>query len=192
MNGPEQVVRPVHERNGRIYLAGFMGSGKSTIGPILANTLGFSFVDIDRSIEEEQQKSISAIFREDGEQHFRALEQAALLRLKDIPGMVIALGGGTLTNPENLNTVCASGILVYLKISEEQLFRRLRRRGDRPMLVGPDGGPLDDDQLRARILTLFRAREPMYARADITMQTDETRLGVTVDLLVQKLKPLLR
>ncbi|MGA9120632.1 MAG: shikimate kinase [Bacteroidota bacterium] len=192
MEPVDHIAPPVHERNERIFLAGFMGSGKSTIGPILANTLGFEFLDIDRSIEEEQGKSVTAIFRENGEQYFRALEQAALQRVKESKGIVVALGGGTLTNADNLRTVCTSGILVYLKISEDQLFRRLRHRGDRPMLAGADGAPLDDEQLRQRIGSLFRAREPMYAMADITLQTDETRLGVTIDHLVQKLKPLLR
>ncbi len=183
---------PPQARNGRIFLAGFMGSGKSTIGPILANTIGYAFVDIDRSIEEEQGKSVSAIFKEHGEQFFRELERSALERSTVKSGRVIALGGGTLTVPENLQIVRTSGILVYLKISQDQLFRRLRRRNDRPMLAGQDGAPLDDAQLRERISSLFIAREPTYALADITLQTDETRLGVTVDHLVQKLKPLLR
>ncbi len=186
---PDVLPQARHER---IFLAGFMGSGKSTIGPILANTIGYGFVDIDRSIEEEQGKSVSAIFKEQGEHFFRALERSALERSAGREGLVIALGGGTLTSPENLQIVRSSGILVYLKISQDQLFRRLRRRNDRPMLIGMDGAPLDDDQLRERIASLYLAREPMYAMADITLQTDETRLGVTVDHLVQKLKPLLR
>ncbi len=186
------AVAPPQLRNDRIFLAGFMGSGKSTIGPILANTIGYGFVDIDRSIEEEQGRSVSAIFKEQGERYFRSLERAALERSAGREGLVVALGGGTLTTPENFQIVRSSGILVYLKISQDQLFRRLRRRNDRPMLIGPDGAALDDEQLRERIASLYVAREPMYAMADITLQTDETRLGVTVDHLVQKLKPLLR
>ena len=185
------LIVPPQERNARIFLAGFMGSGKSTIGPILANTIGYAFVDIDRSIEEGQGKSVSAIFNDHGEKFFRSLERSALLRSTERPGLVIALGGGTLTSPENLQIVRTTGILVYLKISQDQLFRRLRRRTDRPMLAGPDGAPLEDQELRDRISALYLAREPMYSLADITMQTDETRLGVTVDHLVQKLKPLL-
>ena len=181
-----------HARKDRIYLAGFMGSGKSTIGPILANTIGFEFVDIDRTIEAQEHKSVSAIFKEQGEEYFRSLERIALQHSIEHPGMVIALGGGSLTDPENLRIVRTSGILVYLKIGRDQLFQRLRRRNDRPMLAGPEGLPLNDDQLRERIALLFEAREPTYSLADITMQTDETRLGVTVDHLVQKLKPLLR
>ena len=74
------AVAPPQLRNDRIFLAGFMGSGKSTIGPILANTIGYGFVDIDRSIEEEQGRSVSAIFKEQGERYFRSLERAALER----------------------------------------------------------------------------------------------------------------
>jgi shikimate kinase len=190
-DGSNIILPPLRSRKDRIYLAGFMGSGKSTIGPILANTIGYAFADIDRAIEEAEGQSVSAIFNEHGEAYFRSLERTALERSAVQPGVVIALGGGTLTNPENLHIVRTSGILVYLKISQDQLFRRLRRRNDRPMLVGPDGTPLDDEKLRQRISSLYLAREPVYALADITLQTDETRLGLTVDYLVQKLKPLL-
>ncbi len=189
---PGPLHEPIEQRRDRIYLTGFMGSGKSTIGPILANTIGYEFVDIDRAIEAAQQTSINAIFREQGEAGFRRIEQMMLLKYSAVPGLVIALGGGTITHPENLQIVLSTGIVIYLKISQDQLFRRLRHRTDRPLLASTDGTPLNDDQLRQRIGSLYDAREPLYALADITVQTDESRLGLTVDHLVRKLSPLLR
>ena len=192
MTGPGPAQPPVEARKDRIYLTGFMGSGKSTIGPILANTIGYAFVDIDRAVEAREQASVNAIFRQHGEAHFRAAERAALLDMAARPGLVIALGGGTLTSPDSLQIVLQTGILIYLKIGRDQLFRRLRHRNDRPLLAAPDGTPLDDEQLRQRISALYEAREPLYALADITVPTDETRLGLTVDHLVHRLLPLLR
>ncbi len=187
-----QLHEPIERRKDRIYLTGFMGSGKSTIGPILANTIGYEFVDIDRAIEAAQQASINAIFREHGEAGFRRIEQMMLLKYSAVPGLVIALGGGTVTHPDNLRLVLSTGIVIYLKINQDQLFRRLRHRTDRPLLSSTDGVPLTDDQLRQRIGSLYDAREPLYALADITVQTDESRLGLTVDHLVRKLTPLLK
>jgi shikimate kinase len=168
-----------------------MGSGKSTIGPILANTIGYEFVDLDRSIEEVEKESVSMIFRDHGEEYFRSRERTMLAKACGMMHVVVALGGGTLADEQNLQLVHASGVLVYLKLSREQVFLRLRRRNDRPLLSGPDGMPLDDKQLHKRIEDLYEAREPLYATADLTVQTDESRLGLTVDSLVRQLTPLL-
>jgi shikimate kinase len=181
-----------HHRRERIYLTGFMGSGKSTIGPILANTIGYDFVDLDRAIEEAEGKSVTRVFQEDGEQHFRGVEQSILEHLATRPQMVVALGGGTLGNPSNVATIASSGILVYIKISTDLLFKRLQRRSDRPLLMGKDGSRLSGAELRERIEQLSRAREPLYSRADITIDADERRVGITVDRVVRVLSPYLR
>ena len=178
-------------RKERVFLTGFMGSGKSTIGPILANTIGYEFVDLDRSIEEVEKESVSMIFRDHGEEYFRSRERTMLAKACGMMHVVVALGGGTLADEQNLQLVHASGVLVYLKLSREQVFLRLRRRNDRPLLSGPDGMPIDDKQLHKRIEDLYEAREPLYATADLTVQTDESRLGVTVDALVHRLTPLM-
>ena len=187
-----RMQEPLEARRERIYLTGFMGSGKSTIGPILANTIGYEFVDIDRAIEASEKTSVNTIFQQHGESRFRSIERMTLMKVSSRTGLVIALGGGTLTDPENLQIVLNTGIVIYLKISQDQLFHRLRHRSDRPMLASTDGTPLNDDQLRQRITALYDVREPLYALADITLQTDETRLGLTVDHLVRRLAPLLR
>lgn len=178
-------------RRGRIYLTGFMGSGKSTIGPILANTIGYEFADIDRTVEQTVGKSVNQIFLESGEDHFRSLEREIVASLSARPRCVIALGGGTIMDPENHRVVTGSGIVVYLKSSPEQIFHRVHRREDRPVLRDGSGDRLDDDRLRERINALYRLREPVYAKADFTVLTGDRRVGLTVDEIVRVLSPLI-
>ena len=172
-------------RKERIYLTGFMGSGKSTIGPILANTIGYDFMDIDRTIELTVGKSVSEIFREDGEKHFRSLERALIAQVCMKPRTVISLGGGTLADPESFRNISSTGIVVYLKVTPDQVFKRLHHRNDRPILADVKGDRLSDEELRARIQSLYLAREPFYNRADITILTDEKKVGITVDQIVK-------
>jgi len=179
-------------RKDRIYLTGFMGSGKSTIGPILANTIGYDFVDLDHMLEENEGKTVAEIFRDRGEQYFRQRERELIALLCLRHKTVISLGGGTLSDPESFQMIMASGIVVYLKVSPERLFSRLNRRNDRPMLTDPQGGRLSEAALQERIALLYQAREPFYARADITVLTDEKRVGTTVDVIVRLLSDSLR
>ncbi len=179
-------------RRDRVYLTGFMGSGKSTVGPILANTIGYGFVDLDRVIEETEGVTVAEVFRLRGEEYFRTREREAIARLSREPGRVIALGGGALIDPVNFETVIATGILVYLRLPKDVLFRRLERREDRPLLRDAAGGCLPGEQLRERFEALYRVREPLYARADLILDADERHVGVTVDRLSRVLVPLLR
>jgi shikimate kinase len=178
-------------RRARIFLTGFMGSGKSTVGPILANSIGYTFVDLDREIERTCQKSVRQIFSEDGETHFRARERAVLEELAGRDKLVVALGGGTLTVPEVFAFVKQCGILVYLKVPPEELFKRLHRKTDRPLLTDAEGNRLPESELRERLMNLHAQREPLYAQADIIVFADEQRLGLTVDHLVRMLMPVL-
>jgi len=179
-------------RSLRVYLTGFMASGKSTIGPILANTLGYDFVDVDMMIEAAQQKTVRDIFREHGERHFRDLEREAIAGLAMRDHLVIALGGGALTDGENLRVITNTGVLVYLKVPPEEILKRVQHRTDRPLLTGPQGERLAPAELRERVLALYEAREPLYNNADIVVVTDEQRLGLTVDKVVKLLLPFLR
>jgi shikimate kinase len=174
-------------RKERVYLTGFMGSGKSTIGPILANTIGYDFIDVDRSVETSMGKTVNQIFREHGEEHFRVLERTLIAQMSTRPHIVVSLGGGTIADPENFGVIRATGILVYLKTTPEQLFRRLHHKSDRPVLRTEEGEQLPEGELRARILDLYKRREPLYAKADIVVHTDEVKVGKTVDLIVRKL-----
>ncbi len=176
----------------RIYLAGFMGSGKSTIGPILANTIGYEFADLDRMIEQAEERAISEIFRVDGEQYFRSLERALIAKLSTQTHLVVSLGGGTLVDPVTFRTIKSTGILVHIKLTPELILRRLQHRSDRPMLMDGKGNRLSEEDLRVRIGELYASREPLYAQADVTIEADERRVGITVDRVVRALSPLLR
>ncbi len=179
-------------RRDRVYLTGFMGSGKSTVGPILANTIGYDFVDVDRMIEEAEGASVAEVFRLRGEEYFRSREREAIIQLSREARRVIALGGGALVDPLSFETIITSGILVYLRIPKEILMKRLQHREDRPLLRDAAGGRLPEQELRERIDALYRTREPLYARADLILDADERRVGVTVDRLARLLVPLLR
>jgi shikimate kinase len=183
---------PIQQRNRRIYIAGFMASGKSTVGPILANALGFDFVDLDADVAAREGKTVREIFRDHGEAYFRQREREAVAALSRREHVVTSLGGGTLLDPGAMETITTTGILVYLKVPAEIVVRRLRNKTDRPMVLGSDGERLNEEQLRERITTLLAQREPLYARADLTVLADEQRLGLTVDRLVHELSPMIR
>ena len=176
------------ERGSLIYLTGFMGSGKSTVGPIVANTIGYEFTDIDREIERRAGKQISEIFAEDGEEAFRTFELGALQDLSVLEHHVIALGGGTIASEENFDLVRRSGIMVYIQLSSDEILRRVQRRSDRPLLRAADGSALPPDILQQRILDLLAKREVFYRRADIVVDADDRRVGSTVDEIARRLR----
>jgi shikimate kinase len=173
-----------------IYIAGFMGSGKSTIGPILANTLGFEFVDIDKFVEKKAQKRIVDIFASEGEQAFRAIEYMSLKEVAALDHCVVSLGGGTIANEENFRLIRESGIIVYLQLSPEEILQRVHHRTDRPLLTSTDGTKLPMEEIQHRVKDLLRRRELFYSRADVVIQTDRKRVGATVDEIVRKLRGL--
>ncbi len=179
---------PPSERPARIYITGFMGSGKSTIGPLLAGRVAHRFVDLDLSVAEREGKEIPAIFRESGEREFRAMERRELLRLSTQSGIVVATGGGTLSDPESLAIVRGSGVLVYLEVSSGTLISRLHGMRGRPMIAADDGAPLDDDMLRERIASLLVLREPVYRLADITVDADSRTPGEIVSAILDSLR----
>jgi shikimate kinase len=171
-----------------IFLTGFMGSGKSTIGPILANTLGYEYIDVDRIIEQKAQKEIVEIFRTEGESAFRLLERNTLRELTELDHSVVSLGGGTIANEENCQIVSQHGVLIYLKLSLEEILQRVQYRNDRPMLKDADGNPLQGQDLESRIHELLTSREPYYSRADVIIHADNMRVGVTVDEIMKHLR----
>lgn len=175
-------------RKNIIYLTGFMGSGKSTIGPILANTMGYRFIDLDQYIEEQTSTTVTNIFARRGEGAFRALETDALRSLMSDKGVVISLGGGTLVREENRRLVKEQGILIYLKTDIEQIMARMKNKTDRPLLRGPNGEQLPEHELRARIQQLVDERERFYATADIIVSTTNRKVGASVDEIVRRIR----
>ncbi len=166
----------------RIYLTGFMGSGKSALGPRLAERLGHDFVDLDEHIEREAGCTIQTLFATRGEDGFRRLETGALHAVSDRERVVVALGGGAVTRQGAMRLVRASGCLVYLRMTPSRLAERLAGQTASRPLLHEQGRPLAGDALRIRIATLLAPRASFYEQADITLDADTE----TVDLLVSR------
>ena len=150
----------------RIYIAGFMGSGKSTVGRMVAHLFRWPFKDLDDMIASQAGMSIPEIFQKEGEAAFRRMEVETVRRSTEITG-VIALGGGTLLNKESRELLLASGTLVYLRATPETLASRLQARTDnRPVLAGK--GKLQD-----RIGAILEERAEIYAMAHWAVDTDK-------------------
>ena len=139
-----------------IILCGFMGCGKSTVGALLAGMTGRRFVDMDSYIEQRAGKTVSAIFAEEGEERFRALEREACASLAAESGLVIASGGGTLVRRENAETLRKTGVIVLLDAPLGALKKRLAHDTTRPLLQKPDRDAVIESLLAQR-LPLYRA-----------------------------------
>ena len=146
-------------KNKVIYLTGFMGSGKSTIGPILANTLGWEFYDLDRVIEDKAGTKITEIFSLFGEEHFRNLERETLIEIAQKEKIVVSLGGGTIASNENIEILKRTGLLFYLKLSPKGALMRLRFKKDRPVLLSDLKENFTDEDLLKRITDLYEKRK---------------------------------
>lgn len=175
-------------RTDRIFLTGFMGSGKTTVGPILANTLGFDFFDVDRAIEKRTNRTIVDIFLSEGEPAFRRIERSVLEELVARSSCVISLGGGTIANEQNFRFIKEHGLIVYLRLSEDEIIKRVRHRPDRPLLHDADGGLLSGEELEAKVRRLLHAREPFYHMSDLIIPSHERKVGYTVDAIVRALR----
>lgn len=158
-----------------IALVGFMGTGKTTVGRILARRLDYTLVDSDVEIEREQGVSITHIFSELGEPHFRSLEKQMLKKLSARQGLVISAGGGAVIDPENVDNMKKGGPVVCLTATPDAVFERVRHSTHRPLLQVAD--PL------GRIKELMDVRAPFYARADVTIDTT----GMTVEQVVARI-----
>ena len=170
-----------------VFITGFMGSGKSTAGILLAGELGVDFFDLDTQIVERTGRPIDQIFVEDGEECFRALE-AELLR-ESRAGAVYALGGGTLAEESNLQWALEHGVVVFLEVSGAELARRLLDEAPvRPRLRAKDGAPPSPRALQRRIHNLLERRSAFYGRAHITIAATEMELGPTVDAMAQAVR----
>ncbi|MBI3124625.1 MAG: shikimate kinase [Ignavibacteriales bacterium] len=172
----------------RIDLTVFMTSGKSTIGPILANVLGLEYYDLDREIESEEQLTVVDIFEKHGELYFREAESKILNKLAGRDKILISLGGGTITNQKNFEMMRSTGKIIYLKVSPATLYKRLKHKTDRPIFRDLVLGDHSEEDFLRRIKELLDKRREVYERADIIIDTEVTPLGQTVDRIAKKIK----
>ena len=117
-----------------ISLIGFMGSGKTTVGKILADRLNFLFIDLDKVIELAEDKTISEIFKSGGEKYFRDIESEVIKKIYINENCVFACGGGIVEREENMDFIKQNSLIVYLYVSPRQAFKRLKDVEDRPLL----------------------------------------------------------
>ena len=164
-----------------VFLAGFMGSGKSTIGPILANTLGWNLYDLDKVIEKKYGRKIADIFFEKGEAAFRIIEREVLREISSGNNLIISLGGGTMTDQENINFMKKKGKIIFLEAKAESFYQRLRFKTDRPILKGKDEELLSPEELKKRITEILAYRKKFYEQADMSLKTDNISIGRTVE-----------
>jgi|WetSurMetagenome_2_1015567.scaffolds.fasta_scaffold114231_2 shikimate kinase len=155
-----------------VYITGFMGCGKTTAGKILASELKFSFVDLDQEIERKEQRTVAEIFEYSGEDYFRNAEASALRHLKITSDTVISTGGGTPCYCDNLSFMKETGVLIYLKMTPQQLKSRLGdMAGKRPLLKD-----LKESEMVTYISNKLKEREPFYNQA--TMVVDGMNLNI--------------
>jgi shikimate kinase len=149
-----------------IVLCGFMGCGKSTVGAALALLLGYKFIDMDAYIESLTGKSVSQIFGQCGEEHFRALESQAATGLSRESGLVISAGGGALLRAENAASFKAGGLVVFIDVPLAVIRRRLEGDLTRPLLLKPDKDKVMEE--------LYETRRPYYcSAADLIVENSD-------------------
>jgi shikimate kinase len=162
---PADAIRAALDRRS-VVLVGMMGVGKSSIGRRLATRLGIPFVDADAEIEKAAGMSISDIFARDGEAYFRSGEARVIARLLDSGPQVLATGGGAFMNEATRAAIKTKGVSIWLSAEFDVLMRRIaKRKNERPMLQTDD----PEETLRQ----LIAVRDPVYALADLTVQSRE-------------------
>jgi shikimate kinase len=151
-------------RFSNIALVGFMGTGKSTVGQMVASMLHFRFLDTDEMIERTAGKRIAEIFETEGEERFRQYEAQVVAHLHEVTGAVISTGGGLVTRPENLTSLKEHSLVVCLWCTPETIFRRVGHQSHRPLLKVEQ--PLE------RIRELLAQRAPAYRQADVLLNSE--------------------
>lgn len=152
-----------------LVLIGMMGSGKTTVGRLLAAALERPFVDTDAMVEAEEHQTVADLFAAHGERHFRALEAAAIRSASSLRGQVVAVGGGAVLDPANVTNLRGTGDLVWLDAPVSALVMHLSadaEQGSRPLLTGPGSGPGGSQtDLAQRLAQMRRDRHDAYTHA---------------------------
>jgi shikimate kinase/3-dehydroquinate synthase len=161
-------------RPARVVLVGFMGAGKTTVGPLVAQRLGWTFLDLDDDIEAVTGRTVPEIFATDGETAFRAAERAAAERAGSRERLVLATGGGAFTVPETRRVLQQGALTVWLRCTLEALLARIPADGSRPLAAN-----------RATIAPLLVGREPSYALADLTVDTTHNEPAEVARIIVE-------
>lgn len=181
MSGHTPGSSPLPATIGRVFITGFMGAGKTTVGRLVAERLGWDFVDSDHLLEAQTGQSIAAIFATQGEPAFRDLEAAAIRACAERDRIVLALGGGALERGETLDLLASlpESVLIYLDAPLDLLVSRCSAQPNaavRPVLA-------DRDRLEAR----WQARQSGYRRAHLTVNTERCSPGEVAGRILEKI-----
>lgn len=163
-----------------IFLVGFMGAGKTTVGKELAHVLGRAFIDIDQLIVETEGRTVTDIFKQKGEPYFRQLETKVLFSLAGRTAGVVALGGGTFCQPANKAFIKENGISVWLHCSIDEILKRVPVDGSRPLFRSQD-----------EMIKLLEYRTLHYQEADLKVETSNLSVDQIVGRIVALLRPLM-
>lgn len=164
-----------------IALVGFMGSGKTSVGRKLAQSLNFKFTDTDELIEKEQGETIKEIFKNKGEKYFRHLEKEVIAKVAEGKEQVIACGGGAVLDSLNVSVLKKKGLIVYLMASFNVLYERTRVSSDRPLLEVADP--------RREAKRIYNMRQATYQKvADIVVETTELGQDQAVEAIREELE----
>ncbi len=166
-----------------VVLIGFMGTGKTSSGRMLAQRLGSAFIDLDQKIERDNHMSIPQIFQQQGESGFRTLEHQAVLEASQHASAVISTGGGTVKDPHNMKALRERGVIVCLRASVDAILDRTKKRGDRPVLDKADEG-----DRREAIEKLLEERASLYEQADFVVDTSDLSPMQVVDKILRFLR----
>jgi shikimate kinase len=162
-----------------IYLVGYMGSGKSTVGKQLALLLGFNFVDLDRRFEETYRISVIDFFRKYDENAFRVIERKLLIDTFSLDNYVVSTGGGTACYDNNMQLIKQNGLSVYIRMHPNSLFIRLKNaKRPRPRIAG-----LNADDLKDEVLFDLIRRKCFYERADYTIKGENVNVIELANLI---------
>lgn len=167
-----------------LVLVGMMGCGKTAIGRRIATALKIGFVDADHEIEKAAGKSISEIFADYGEEHFRNGERKVIARLLGYGPQVLSTGGGAFMSEVTRQRIAEAGISVWLKADLQLLMRRVQRRDNRPLLKTEDP--------EGRMRDLLTQREPIYGLADVTVNSRDVAHEIIVEEILQRVSEFMK
>lgn len=163
----------------KIFLVGFMGCGKSTLGKKIATQIGWEFVDLDEYIEKKEGKSIPLIFKEQGESYFRKLETRCLKELLKFKSCVISCGGGTPCFNKNMDIITLAGASIYIKLSPTVLFNRLKLEKDQRPLIAD----MEDSKMFFYIQKKLNERKIFYEKAEFIFSADSEKDESIISLI---------
>ena len=157
-----------------ISLCGMMGSGKSSIGKILANKLDYNFIDTDKMIEIKAGKTIKKIFEEDGEEYFRDLEEKITINILERKETIISLGGGTIINKKIRSSIKKNSYNIYLNVDVDILTKRLQNSKTRPLIYKKN--------IKKELINIIGLREKFYQKADLIIKNEKNIIETTENI----------